>query len=338
MRRALLSFTALSIATIVAPAMAQVIPVENRVDRLEKEMRAVQRKVFPGGAPVQPDMSAAAPAPAALAPSSTPVSDLMARVDALETQLASLTGQVEQNNYRLKKLEDGFARYKADMDSSAAVEAGASVASAPAKPAVAPAPVAARPVTPVAADKPVVVTPAAKPAVATPAAVTPATKAAVKAPAKAPATTAASEARKLAVAAVERRDTGNAAEDGYNYGYRLWAAKFYPEAQVQLKTTLDKYGTSPAASRTANLLGRAYLDDNQTERALLTFYDNYQKRPRGDRAADSLAYMSEALIRLKRLPDACKVYTELQDGYGDKLSPTLRSMMEKGRVRAKCAV
>jgi hypothetical protein len=47
--------------------------------------------------------------------------------------------------------------------------------------------------------------------------------------------------------------------------------------------------------------------------------------------------MGEALIRLKRLPDACKVYKELQEGYGERLSASLRSLMEKGRIRAKCA-
>ncbi|WP_336297146.1 hypothetical protein [Sphingomonas sp. 7/4-4] len=39
-------------AAIAGPvsAQAQTTAVEGRVDRLEREMRAVQRKVFPGGA------------------------------------------------------------------------------------------------------------------------------------------------------------------------------------------------------------------------------------------------------------------------------------------------
>src|SRR3546814_2191723 len=52
------------------------------------------------------------------------------------------------------------------------------------------------------------------------------------------------EGRKAAVAAVERPDTGDAAEDAYIYGYRLWEAKFYPEAEAQLKSVVEKYSRS----------------------------------------------------------------------------------------------
>lgn len=139
-----------------------------------------------------------------------------------------------------------------------------------------------------------------------------------------------------AVAAVERPSTGDAAADAYTYGFRLWDAKFLPEAQVQLKQTVETYGNSPVASRAHNLLGRAYLDDGKPALASVAFYENYQKRPKGDRAADSLTYLGEALIQLKKPADACKVYLELEDVYGATLRQELRDMMTKGRVRAKC--
>ena len=156
-------------------------------------------------------------------------------------------------------------------------------------------------------------------------------------PAPAPATPAASEARKAAIAAIERPDTGDAAMDSYSYGFRLWDAKFYPEAQAQLKATVDKYGDASVASRAQNLLGRAYLDDGKPALASVAFYENYQKRPRGDRAPDSLAYLGEALIQLKKPADACKVYAELEQVYGTSLSASLRGMMDKGRTKAKCS-
>jgi TolA-binding protein len=146
------------------------------------------------------------------------------------------------------------------------------------------------------------------------------------------------DARKMAVAAIEKPETGNDADDAYTYGYRLWAAKFYPEAQVQLKTTVDEYGNASIASRAQNLLGRAYLDDGKPALASVAFYENYKTRPKGDRAAESLAYLGEALIRIKKLPDACKVYEELGDVYGASLNASLRDMMEKGKLRAKCSV
>ncbi|CAN5398443.1 hypothetical protein BH10PSE12_BH10PSE12_14000 [soil metagenome] len=297
MRHAFLATPVLSVLVAVAPAVllsatahAQTAPVEVRVDRLEKEMKAVQRKVFPGGTPIEADITRQ-PAPPVQTgtPASTPISDLISRVDALESQLATLTGQSEQNAYKIKQLEDAFARYKA--------EAAAAT----------PAPPPTVPTQPTASAPPRPATPAPT-----------------------------SDARKAAVAVIEKPDTGDAPADAYTYGYRLWDAKFYPEAQAQLKATVDKYAANGVASRASNLLGRAYLDDGKPALASVAFYENYQKRPRGDRAADSLTWLGEALIQLKKPADACKVYGELEQVYGESLASNLRAMMEKGRTRAKC--
>jgi hypothetical protein len=88
------------------PAMAQDANVEGRVGKLEKEMRAVQRQVFPNGAGkfVEPDIQSPA-AIKTISPSSTATADLLARVDALEAQLATLTGQVEQTGNRMRGME-----------------------------------------------------------------------------------------------------------------------------------------------------------------------------------------------------------------------------------------
>ena len=43
-------------------------------------------------------------------------STVSARVTALESQLASLTGQGEENSYKIKQLEAAFERYKTEME------------------------------------------------------------------------------------------------------------------------------------------------------------------------------------------------------------------------------
>lgn len=292
-RSACVTLSASAMLTIV-PAGAQTAGVEVRVDRLEKEMRAVQRKVFPGGTPIEAQITRA-PAPTVVpgSPSASPVTDLIARVSALETQLATLTGQSEENSYKIKQLEAAFAKYKAEADSRLPTAPPPAVR--PTASATTP-PTAASPVRSASAD----------------------------------------DTRKAAVAAIERPETGDAAGDAYTYGYRLWDAKFFPEAQAQLKATVEKYGDSAVGSRANNLLGRAYLDDGKPALASVSFYENYQKRPRGDRAPDSLAYLGEALIQLKKPADACKVYSELEQVYGATLSSSLRAMTDKGRTRAKC--
>ena len=236
-----LAWSAPLLLAIAPSAIAQTAPVEVRVDRLEKEMKAVQRKVFPAGAPIEAQIvRPAAPTLAPGSPSSSPISDLTARVGALESQLASITGQVEENSFKLKQLEEAFTKYKAEIEGRLL-----------------------QPETP----------PEVKPTAAAPVAADPAPVAAKPAaPKAAPATPAASEARKAAIAAIERPDTGDAPMDSYSYGYRLWDAKFYPEAQAQLKATVDKYGDASVVSRAQNLLGRAYLDDGKPALASVAFY------------------------------------------------------------------
>lgn len=295
------------------PAFAQNSTLERRVDRLESEMNAVQRKVFPGGAGrnvVQPQIApdAAAPGqPGYGLPASSPLSDLSARVSSLEQQMTTLTGSVEEAQHRLSVIEQNFADYKRVTDQRlAALEGGA----APGAPGAAAGGLAG-PVAGPAGDQPA---PAGGKAV--------------------PATT--DSAASPAVAAVEKPDTGDAEEDAYIYGYRLWAAKQYSAAEKQLKKVVDTWPGTRRASFAQNLLGRSYLDSGKPSLASIAFYDNYKKMPDGERAPDSLYYLGQALMQLKKPADACKVYSELSDVYGDKISAGMKADIAKARRDAQC--
>jgi TolA-binding protein len=298
----LLSVALLALAP--APLIAQDANVEGRVTKLEKEMKAVQRKVFPDGAgkffepEIKPDGTKAATTGT---PSPSAVTDLIARVDALEAQLATLTGQVEQNTAGMKSLE---ARVKSLETASKTVTVATPPAAAP-EPKVATAP---------------------KPAATTKPATTPK-------PAAAPKPTA---ARTAAVAAIGRPSTGDGFEDGYNYGYRLWEAKFYPEAQTQLEETVGKYPKHKRASFARNLLGRAWLDDGKPATAVKVFYDNYKNDPRGERAPESLYFLGSALTDLGKAAEACEAFGQLASAYPDEAAGRLAGRITEGRKRAKC--
>lgn len=275
-------FFSLIVAGLMTPApiLAQNSAVDKRVERLEKEMRAVQRKVFPNGSSLfEPEIKPAEQKAGTSSTTSTPVSDLIARVDALERSLANITGQVEKNSFRLKQIEDKMA--SGNATETAAVSAKAE------------------------ADKTE-------------------TK-------KAP-----DPERVEGVAAIVKPETGDAAEDSYIYGYRLWDAKFYPEAQSQLKKTFESYPKHRRASFAQNLLGRAYLDDGKPALASVALYENYQKRPRGERAPDSLYFLSTALVQLNKKDDACRVLAELQDVYPEIASGRLSNRVARGKTAANC--
>lgn len=319
MRHALISIALLS-AVAAAPLAAQDGAVELRVGKLEKEMKAVQRKVFPTGVPVQPEIGPLDTGDAGAVPASTPLNDLSARVDSLEVQLKLLTGQVETDGNRLKKLEEAFKAYQGATDARLkALE--------PTLPDLTP-PAATPPVAKPVALVPAAVTEAPKPA-ATKALAATTTKTAT--PAKT------DPKRKALVDAVEIPATGDAAEDAYTYGFRLWTAKLYPEAQVKLKEFSAKYPKHKRASFAQNLLGRAYLDEGKPALASVAFYDNYTKNPKGERASESLYYLGVALTRLKKLPDACKVFDEFKDVYGASAAADLKARVAKARTEASCS-
>jgi TolA-binding protein len=322
-RRALLPIILLS-AVATAPVIAQDDNVRLRVDKIERELKAVQRKVFPGGKPVEPEIGPTETGQGGI-PSSGPITDLTARVDALENQLRSMTGQVEQNTNRIRKLEDAIKA----LQSGGATPASSTSATRP-DPELPPVTKTAA-VTPTpAAVKPAPAKPApAKPAITAPTA--PATKVSTT-PAKI------DPKRKAAVAAVELPDTGDAAEDAYTYGFRLWTAKLYPEAQVKLKEFVGKYGKHRRASYAQNLLGRAYLDEGKPALASVAFYENYTKNPKGERAPESLYFLGVALTKLEKLPDACKVFAEFGDVYGATAGAELKARVAQGRTNAKCTI
>ena len=287
-------------------ALAQDANIDGRVGKLEKEMRAVQRQVFPNGAGkfLEPEIQS----PTAQKPttsSSTATADLLVRVDALETQLATLTGQYEQHDNAMRQMETRLKAIEAQLKAQAE-PVGTGTASVT--------PVAAAPVATAAAAKP-----------------KPASSAPVTAPAAKP-----TAARTAAVAAIQRPASGDAFEDGYTYGFRLWEAKFYPEAQVTLEDTIKKNPKHKRLSYARNLLGRTWLDDKKPATAVKVFYDNYKSDPRGDRAPESLFFLGSALTDLGKTAEACEAYSELAKSYPDVATGRLADRIAGGKTRAKC--
>ena len=327
MRLAIIAFL---LAGTAAPAFAQsddALP--RRVDVLEKQMHAVQRKVFPGGNPeyFEPQIAPQAAPPTDVGtPAGSPLSDLTGRVSALEQQVQSLTNQAEQNDHRLTVLEQQFAKLKGDTDYRLnAIEGGASGAAAAATGAQGAPPAASS------GDQPVVpFGPQGRKPVG-----------GRTSPAATPAPTMGDEAGDAAPAAAAAPPpalvkTGDPAEDGYMLGYSLWSQKRYADAEAQLAQVVSKYPKSKRASYAQNLLGRAYLDDGQLADAAKAFYASYKQFPRGDRAPDSLYYLGQTLVRLNKKADACQAYGEFQDVYGATANPTLKARVAQGRTDAKC--
>lgn len=321
---ALVTAGAMTLADSV-PATAQSQPAETtdqKVRRHDGEIKALQRKVFPEGAGkyFAPEITPATPNAAAPTgtPASGPITDLLARMDSLEGQVTRLTGQLEESQNRIAKLEAQVAALTPPAPVVAATEpapaTGATIAANTA--------VMSGTTLPQAAPKP-----APKPAPTS----APAPAASAPAPKTAP-----PPDRVAAVQAIVKPQSTDAGEDDYSYGFRLWEAKFYPEAQQQLLRYLELYPRHRRGSYARNLLGRAYLDDGKPGTAAQYFVQNYQNDPNGDRAPDSLLYLAVSMTRLKETKRACVALQELGEKYPAVAAGRLAGDLARARAGVKC--
>ena len=100
-------------AMAVAPAAAQrrQATPEQRIERLEKQVRQVQGRIFPKGQPV--DTAGFSDEPAATQSS---VTNLITRLDAVERQMAESIRSSEENGNRIAVMEADLARLRADQE------------------------------------------------------------------------------------------------------------------------------------------------------------------------------------------------------------------------------
>lgn len=325
---------AAGIAGIAAPdaVLAQDSGDEARLRKLEAEVRALQRKVFPGGdgryfEPQIGPGEAAAPATAGTgaAPATTAVTDILVRLDALEAQLQRLTARSEEQANALAQLDGRLTALE--------TASGAPITTAPALSAVRPAatgPVATVPVQTAAA-------PTTRPAAITPMPAPATTPAPAPVAAAAPgAATGPSATRLAAVQAIAKPQTADAGDDEYSYGFRLWNAGFYPEARQQLTKFVEQYPTHARISFGRNLLGRAFLDDNMPSEAARWFLKNYQSDKTGDRAPDSLLYLGKSMIALGDTRKACIALAEFGETYPAVATGRLAEDYKASLAKVKC--
>ena len=342
-RKAITGLLLAGIATVALPGAASAQDDEARIRRLEAEIRALQRAVFPGGdgryfAPEVDTASGQQQAQPVGTPSNSALTDVLARLDAIEAQLARMTAREEENANELAQLRTKLDATAATADAEPVGETAAAERTGPiplpniaqsgsqapvpartaaATPAPTPTPAPARSSTPSPTPAPAR-TAAATSAAATPSAVRP------------------TAARVAAVQAIAKPSTDDAGDDEYTYGYRLWEGGYFPEARQQLSLFLQKYPSHARVSYARNLLGRSFLDDGQPREAATHFFENYQKDKNGARAADSLLFLSEAMVAIGDTNRACIALAEFGESYPTLATGRLKEQYDRDRSKVTC--
>jgi TolA-binding protein len=301
--RAVLLGLAMVLAFESVPAAAQdldPVRVEKRVTRLESEVRAVQRKIFPGGDSkyFEPEITAPPPeAPAQIGnPASAPLTDLSQRVSALESQLRTLTGQVEVNQFKLRQLEEAQTKLRGDVEFrlNTLEGNGSAAAAAPGVP------------------------PTGAPAFGS-------AGSAVLPPKPAPA--------KPAPVPVKAAT----ADLAWKAAYANVLGKKWPETEASMTSFIADWPKSTRVPQAQYWLGRSHAERDQHAEAARAFLELYKTSPTNDRAPDALVGLATALSGLKKPKDACRVLGELDSVYGNKLTAAQKADAKALSSKAKCA-
>lgn len=291
---------------VPAPAVAQ---VDDRLQRIESQINALQRVVFPGGDDrfFEPEITQQSGPTQANTPQVTTsaLTDVLARLDAIEGQLARLTAATEVNENALASVEMRLT----DLETRGITGATNAAAEGNSPSGVIEVPDE---------DGNTQLAEEASEAVE---------NAEVAGPAP---------ERVEAVQAIAKPATGDAADDEYVYGFRLWDAGFYPEAQQQLAMFVEQHPDHWRTTYGRNLLGRAFLDAGEPRAAATHFFENYQTDSSAARAPDSLLYLAESMIALGDTRRACIAVAEFGDTYPALAVGRLQTMYDDLGGRVDC--
>jgi TolA-binding protein len=127
------------------------------------------------------------------------------------------------------------------------------------------------------------------------------------------------------------------AEIAYDESYQLWRSGRYDQAITSLRAFSSSFPKHRRASWANNLTGRALLDKGEPRAAAEVLLANYRTNPKGERAADSLYYLGQALMQLKQAEQACKAYSELEAVYGSAMREELRRLLPPAKADARCS-
>lgn len=299
--RLLLSLAVLVAVLGLAPAAAQtndeLRDLLARVDRLERQLGAVQHRLdnAPAGAPAaRPET---APSGGTLAP--TVAAQLELRITQLEGQLRAMNGRIEEVDFGVRQLRDRLDKLVADLEYRLGGAPGATAGAPPG-------------------------------ASAAGAGEASGAQAAAPPPAEAGAT-GAPPAGGTTVAALP---SGSAAEQ-YRYATSFLRQASYEEAETALRAFIEAHPDDKLTGNARYWLGETYYVRGRYEDAVVTFAEAYQKHPNSVKAPDNLLKLGMSLAQLNKKQEACATFSQLDSKF-PKASKIIRQTAAAQRNRLGC--
>jgi len=296
-------------------ARAQDRAIQDRLDRLERDLSMLQRQVYRGGS-VQSG-----------GPGSTAV-DTELRMDRLETQMRDLTGRVEAAVNGVDQLRHSLEQINNDIEvrfsqgqvpprnSAPGVHASAGITdSNPAGQLAMRGPISSANST---RSRPADLTP---PGLPTPPLERPGGAGTLTPPGPAPSPTQQGPDQMNVAAAGSLRPPsasalpGASASEQYNAAFGLLKQADYSAAEEALRVFIAQHPKDPLAGSAHYWLGETYYARGLYAEAASTFAEGYKNYPKGTKAADDLLKLGMSLARTNQKQNACVALAQLDHDF-----------------------
>ncbi|HEV2189791.1 MAG TPA: tol-pal system protein YbgF [Stellaceae bacterium] len=291
--------------------------IDDRLDRLERDLNMLQRQVY-RGAP-----TAGAPGPADPANAA----NLEIRMERLESQMRDLTGRVEQVANGLEQLKQRVEQINSDIDVRLGQMPGTAAAGAPPPPRFpeppASATATAAPTSLMPSPGTVVPPPGAGP---TPIfnTLTPPGAGPPRPPPSPP----------QSASAEPPPATGSTTQQ-FNAAIGLVKQADYAAAEAALRSFIAAHPNDPLAANAQYFLGETFYARNKYMDAASAFADGYKRYPKGAKAADDLLMLGMSLARADQKKNACVALAQLDQQFPNT-SASIKERAGAERKRLGC--
>jgi len=307
----------------------QVQTLIDRIDRLQRELVTLQRAVYRGEDP---------PAPATAVPlggdvTQTQAARLELKLSQFDSELRSLTGQVEELTFAVDGVNQRLDKLVADVDFRLQrLESGSGVAGQPGSGQLGAGQTGS---TGLASGAQQSGGPSYDEGPKTLGTISEGDLQALQTQDVESASSASGEEQVAAAMSGGYQLPGETSQEQYNYAFGLLRQANYGEAELALRTFVDSHADDPLAGNAKYWLGETFYVRGDYQQAAVTFAEAYQEYPDNSKAPDNLLKLGMSLAALGSTSDACGTLDELSKRYPDA-PPTVLQRGKQERTKLGC--
>jgi tol-pal system protein YbgF len=321
-----------AVALPIHSARSQDRAMQDRLERLERDLSMLQRQVYRGGGP--------AIAPGAAGHNAAVDTEL--RLDRLEAEMRDLTGRVENAANEVEQLRRRLEQINTDVDVRFGQGQGQSAAASPRSTGST---AGAGTLAPRGTGPTMNQTASTQPSAPLPPGTlvppppyTP-TGLGTLTPPGSPPRPAQSALEPAGTAGAGAPPSGilptGSASDQYNFAFGLLKQADYSAAEEALKSFIRQHPDDQLAGSAQYWLGETYYARSNYADAATAFAEGYKRYPKGTKAADNLLKLGMSLARANQKPEACVALAKLDHDFPNP-GNTIKERVKDEKKKAGC--